>query len=85
MKSSALDALLKKQAMIEARIQLLKSKETSQKRKDDSRKKILAGAYLLEKHEKAGTLEELVQELDGFLSRKNDRALFGLPDRIHAI
>ena len=85
MKNSALDALLKKQAMIEARIQLLKSKETSQKRKDDSRKKILAGAYLLEKHEKAGTLEELVQELDGFLSRKNDRALFGLPDRIHAI
>lgn len=85
MKNSALDALLKKQAMIEARIQLLKSKETSQKRKDDSRKKILAGAYLLEKHEKAGTLEELVQELDGFLSRKNDRALFGLPDRIPAI
>ena len=85
MKYSALEALLKKQAMIEARIQLLKSKETSQKRTDDSRKKILAGAYLLEKHEKAGTLEELVQELDGFLSRKNDRALFGLPDRIHAI
>ena len=84
MKNSALEALLKKQAMIEARIQLLKSKEAGQKRKDDSRKKILAGAYLLEKHEKAGTFEELLQELDGFLSRKNDRLLFGLPEKISA-
>lgn len=75
-----MENLLKKQSQLEARIQSLKAKESTQKRKNENRKKILAGAYILEKHEKAGTLEELVSGLDKFLTRKNDRVLFGLID-----
>jgi len=33
----------------------------------------------LEKHEREGTLEGLVKELDAFLVRAHDRMLFGLP------
>ncbi len=78
MVSTVLENLLKKHSQLEARIQSLKAKESTQKRKNDNRKKILAGAYILEKHEKAGTLQELMTELDKFLIRKNDRVLFGL-------
>ena len=81
MTSTVLENLLKKHSQLEARIQSLKAKEPTQKRKNDNRKKILAGAYILEKHDKAGTLEELVTELDKFLIRKNDRVLFGLPEQ----
>ena len=81
MKSTVLENLLKKHSQLEARIQSLKAKESTQKRKNENRKKILAGAYILEKHEKAGTLQELVAELDKFLIRKNDRVLFGLAEQ----
>jgi hypothetical protein len=60
-------------------LQLLTQKEVSQKRKVETRKKILAGAYLLEKHEREGTVEGLIKELDSFLIRAHDRILFGLP------
>lgn len=82
MASTALENLLKKQSQLEARIQSLKAKESTQKRKNENRKKILVGAYILEKHEKAGTLQELVTELDNFLTRKKDRVLFGLAEEM---
>lgn len=48
------------------------------KRKNDTRKKILVGAYILDKYKKEGTTEILKAELDAFLTRKQDRVLFGL-------
>lgn len=57
---------------------ILQSIEKIQRRKDDTRKKILVGAYMIDKHEKAGTTELLLDELDNFLSREQDRELFGL-------
>lgn len=57
---------------------VLHSIEKVQKRKDDARKKILVGAYIIDKHERAETTEILMEELDMFLSRKKDRELFGL-------
>ena len=78
MAGTVLENLLKKHSQLEARIQSLKARESTQKRKNDNRKKILVGAYVLEKHEKAGNFQELVAELDKFLIRKNDRVLFGL-------
>ena len=81
MVSTVLENLIKKHSQLEARIQSLKAKESTQKRKNENRKKILAGAYILEKHEKAGTVKELVAELDNFLTRKNDRVLFGLVEK----
>lgn len=58
---------------------ILESIEKIQRRKDDTRKKILVGAYIIDKHERTGTTEMLLEELDAFFSRKQDCELFGLP------
>jgi len=79
MPKQTLESIAKKKAHLTARLQLLTQKEVSQRRKVETRKKILAGAYVLEKHEREGTLEGLVKELDAFLVRAHDRMLFGLP------
>jgi hypothetical protein len=81
MDKTALESLLKKQSQLQARIQTLQAKAETQKRKEDTRRKILAGAYILFKVERAGTEEAFISELDEFLFRKRDRELFGLPPR----
>lgn len=82
MTNTVLEKLKKQQAQIEARIKSLKAKDAIQKRKDETHKKILAGAYILDKNEKEGTLQSLIEALDSFLVRKNERALFGLPEKM---
>lgn len=81
MPKQTLESIVKKKAQLTARLQLLTQKEVSQKRKVETRKKILAGAYILEKHERGGTLEGFVKELGDFLIREHDRVLFGLPPK----
>jgi hypothetical protein len=81
MTSSTVEALLKRREQLDNRIQNLRTREKSQQRKNETRMKILAGAYLLEKHEKEGTFLELVSAIDGFLYREKDRAIFGLKPR----
>jgi len=78
MTNLALDKLLKQQLKLDARIKGIKTREAHQERKNETRRKILAGAYILEKHSKEDTMHQLNKELDWFLTRKNDRALFGL-------
>lgn len=58
---------------------ILQPIEAIQRRKNETRKKILVGAYIIDKHERKGTTELLLEELETFLSRKQDRELFGLP------
>jgi hypothetical protein len=74
-----LEQLLKKKEQIENRIQLLKSKENEKKRKEETRKKILLGAWVMHQIEQ-GYLEkeEVLSGLDKFLTRPIDRQLFGL-------
>jgi large subunit ribosomal protein L7/L12 len=74
-----LEQLLKKKEQIENRIQLLKSKENEKKRKEETRKKILLGAWVMHQVEQ-GYLEkeEVLLGLDKFLTRPIDRQLFGL-------
>jgi len=74
----ALETLLKRQEQISARIEAFKAKEAIQQRKDDTRRKILVGAYTLDKHDKANSMSLLIEELDHFLFKSNDRTLFGL-------
>lgn len=81
MPKQTLESISKKKAHLTARLQLLTQKEVSQKRKVETRKKILAGAYILEKHEREGTMTAFVKELDAFLIRAHDRILFGLPNK----
>jgi large subunit ribosomal protein L7/L12 len=49
-------------------------------RSDDTRRKILAGALTLELMERdEATRQRFMDRLDKYLTRKDDRALFGLP------
>ncbi len=72
-----LEQLKTRQARIEARKRALASRRT---RKDDTRRKILAGAILLAKVE-AGDFDSRTfrRWVDKALTRKDDRELFGLP------
>lgn len=75
--------LKKKKAQLEAQLMELERRQKERNRKDDTRRKVLVGAYVLEMIEEDGkniTLNESIlrSELDRFLIRNNDRALFGL-------
>jgi membrane-bound lytic murein transglycosylase len=62
-----------------ARIARLKAKKRESTRKQDTRRKILAGSLLLERIESDERIKAWFErELDGFLTRDSDRKLFGL-------
>ena len=66
-------------AQKQAAIARLKTKEATEKRKAENRMKILLGAYLLKKIESdEAEKANLNRELDKYLTRDDDRALFGL-------
>ena len=71
-----LQKLIDQRNQLEERIKRQKMKLDSQERQRDTRRKILAGAYLLEKYKDRP--EELKSLLDKFLSRPADRELFNL-------
>lgn len=78
---AALEAKLKqeraKKQKVEAR---LRAVEQKRKRAEDTRRKILAGALVLELMEQdQQTRERFLARLDRYLTREDDRALFGLP------
>ncbi len=75
-----LDDLLKKREQLNAQIQRERNKHSQQKRKEDTRRKILLGALMMEMMKK-GELDEkkIRKKLDGFLSKDGDRKLFDLP------
>ena len=82
MKNSKLETLKAKKEQIEARIKNLESKERLKQKKQDTRRKILIGAMVLEMlgkdHE---AKKKLTAQLDGFLTRPMDRELFGLQEK----
>lgn len=77
---SRLTKLLQRKQEIEKQIALKKSRMKANERAQDTRRKILAGAYFLEVAYK-DKADELKALLDGFLVRDNDRALFELPPK----
>jgi large subunit ribosomal protein L7/L12 len=81
MSKTTLDNLLKKKEALEARIESLKAKERHQQRKDETRQKILLGAYIKQHQGEGIDWQEWLKKLDPFLERENDRKLFGLPVR----
>lgn len=76
-KSDALSKLLEKKQKIEKQIASAKARAKKSDRINDTRKKILVGAYFLDVKYKDKE-QELVKLMDGFLVRESDRALFGL-------
>jgi large subunit ribosomal protein L7/L12 len=71
-----LQTLFEKQQIIKNRIASISSRIRSEQDKKLTRKKILIGAYFLEKYKSDES--KLSQLLNYFLVRDNDRALFGL-------
>ena len=75
-----LDDLLKKREQLNALIQKERNKQSQQKRSQDTRRKILLGALMIEMMKK-GELDEkkIMKRLDMFLTKDIDRKLFPLP------
>lgn len=80
-KLSRLDSLKKQQEQLKAKIQALEAAETSRERKRETRRKILVGAYYVDKMRAENKFDELVSLMDGYLTRDSDRVLFNLPLR----
>lgn len=80
MNKSRLEELNAKRDQLNAQIQALKARELGQKRKDDTRKKVLIGGVVM-KMLKNGDMSpaHLDQMLDKYLESNRDRALFLLP------
>jgi hypothetical protein len=81
-KEERLKALEQKQAQIKAQIQALKAREAAQDRKDDTRRKVLIGGFVLAQMKKKGiSYNQMIYEDARFvdtLNKDRDRALFGL-------
>ena len=73
---------LEKLQAIKARRQALvnreKAKQKEQERKDETRRKILLGSYLLKKMENEANKEKILAEINEYLTEDRDRKLFGL-------
>jgi large subunit ribosomal protein L7/L12 len=77
--NTRLEQLLKKKEELNAQIQKIRAAEANEKRKEDTRRKILLGALMMEMMERGELDRDVVrQRLDGFLVRSGDRRLFGL-------
>ena len=75
-------ALKQRQAEIAAQLKLLENREKEQARKDDARRKIIAGALALEHYEKNPQSEfgrQLFKLLDEYVPARNRPLFPGLP------
>jgi len=71
-----------KQARLKAEAQRLKARTRQNRRKRETRRKILAGAMVLDWVERGELAEQLfLSGIDQFLTRDHERALFDLPPR----
>ena len=74
--------LEEQRARINAEIQRVRSRESLEERKRETRRKILAGAMVLDRVARKDLSEKLFKaDMDRFLERDQDRALFGLPPK----
>ena len=76
---SKLELLLEKEAQLKAQIQLAKATERTLEKKKDTRRKILIGAAVMARvNNGEWPQHDLLMMMDGFLTRPNERELFGL-------
>ena len=77
-KMNQLEKLKKQKEILDARIQQAESKLKVKERKEDTRRKILIGAFMIENLKKEEKFDSMIKELDGFLTRNSDRKLFSM-------
>lgn len=71
--------LTKRKQQLENQLELLQNRETIARRKLETRRRILIGAERLSRLQKGELTEEgLRAEMDAYLVRSTDRAVFGL-------
>ena len=79
-----IEAQLEKLKQLKARKQAIEARERSkqkeQERKDDTRRKILLGSYLIKKMQNEANKEKILAELNEYLTEERDRQLFDLPN-----
>lgn len=78
-----IEAQLEKLKQLKARKQAIEARERSkqkeQERKDDTRRKILLGSYLIKKmQDNPVNKDKILAELNDYLTEDRDRQLFGL-------
>jgi hypothetical protein len=77
-----IEAQLEKLKQLKARKQAIEARERSkqkeQERKDDTRRKILLGSYLIKKMQNEANKEKILAELNEYLTEDRDRRLFDL-------
>ena len=78
-----IEAQLEKLKQLKAQKQAIEARERTkqkeQQRKDDTRRKILLGSYLIKKMQNEANKEKILAELNEYLKENRDRALFELP------
>lgn len=82
MSETRIEKLRQKKAQIDARIKGLESRERQQARKNETRKKIIAGAlslHHLAKNPDDAFSQKLLRLLDEYVTKPYERNLFGLP------
>ena len=79
-----IEAQLEKLKQLKAQKQAIeareKTKQKEKERKDDTRRKILLGSYLIKKMQNEANKEKILAELNEYLTENRDRQLFDLPD-----
>ena len=79
-----IEAQLEKLKQLKAQKQAIEARERTkqkeQQRKDDTRRKILLGSYLIKKMQNEAIKEKILAELNEYLTENRDRQLFDLPD-----
>jgi hypothetical protein len=77
-----IEAQLEKLKQLKAQKQAIeareKNKQKEQERKDDTRRKILLGSYLIKKMQNEANKEKILAELNEYLTEDRDRQLFNL-------
>ena len=73
---TSLEKLKTQRQKLDARIQKMEARGKVQSRKQDVRRKILIGAYYLGQAIKEGTVPQLRELMNTFLTRESDKKLF---------
>ena len=80
--TTKLEQLKKKQEQLRLQIQKEQQKESAKKRKEDTRRKILLGAMVLERMDRESEYrEQVINKLDSYLTKDRDRELFELGEK----
>ena len=83
MAKSRLDKLKEQRAQLDEKIKVASRRESQQRRKADTRRKIIAGALALEHMEKnpgSAFAKKLASLLDEYVTKPNERKLMGLSE-----